>query len=131
MKKYIYFTLLIALSLLVCIATFAMLAGGALNAVVTNFAVSFPMCLLLCVIYYYTALRLNKIDFLCNHKTLRIVVNWLCCTVIGTALSTAARLIIGAEDDWRIATMTFILWNSLVILGIELYVSHKESTYFL
>lgn len=125
-KRYIYFILLIALSLMACIATFVQLAGGELSAAVFIFAINFPLCLLLCAVYYKMIFRLSRMAFFKKHRHLRIFVDWLFATAIGSAVSAIARILMGSDDNWLVSSMTFILWNSIVVLGVELYVYHRS-----
>lgn len=126
MRKYIYFILLIGLSLAACITTFVQLAGGQVSAAVFIFSINFPICLFLCTIYYKVIFRLARIPFFKSHRNLRIVVDWLCVTAIGSIVSLAGHHFIGSDAKDITITMTFILWNSIVLLGVELYVYHRS-----
>lgn len=126
MKKYIYFILLIALSLAACIATFVQLSGGRVSAAAFIFAINFPICLLLCVIYYKVIFRLSRKAFFKRHRNLRILVDWLCVTAIGSAISLIGHHLLDSTSSELTITLTFILWNSIVVLGVELYVYHRS-----
>lgn len=125
MNKYAYFSIVVATTLALCFATFALLSGKAASAI--GFAVNFPLCLLLCVVYYRIINAFTRIPFLCRHTSLRVVCDWLCATAIGLALSVAIRCAAGIEDDWDTSVMTFLLWNSMAVMGIELYVYHRSA----
>lgn len=126
MKKYVYFAMLIALSLAACIPTFVQLAGGKADAAVFIFGINFPVCLLLCVIYYKLIFRLSRIPFFKCHRRLRILSDWLCATTIGSLISIAGHRILNHTNSELTITLTFILWNSIVVLGVELYVYHRS-----
>lgn len=126
MKKYAYFVLLIALSLLACVATFVQLAGGRLSAAVFIFSINFPLCLLLCVVYYQVIIRLSRVPFFQHHRLLRILTDWLSATAIGATLSLVGHYILGSSSSALTVTLTFLLWNSTVVLGVELYVYHRS-----
>lgn len=126
MRKYLYFALLIALSLAACTATFVQLAGGRASAAMFIFGINFPICLLLCAIYYKVILRLSQTSFLRHHRYLRILVDWASVTVIGSVMSLAGHRLLGSTSSELTITLTFILWNSIVLLGVELYVYHRS-----
>lgn len=109
-----------------CIATFVQLAGGEFSAAVFIFAINFPLCLVLCAVYYKMVFRLSRMAFFNKHRHLRIFVDWLCATIIGSAVSAIARILMGSDDNWLVSSLTFILWNSIVVLGVELYVYHRS-----
>lgn len=127
MRKYLYFALLIALSLAACIATFVQLAGGRLSAAVFIFGVNFPICLLLCAIYYKVIFRLSRIPFFRRHRRLRLLVDWVCATAIGLSASFVGHQLIGSDAKELTVALTVILWNSIVVLGVELYVYHRSA----
>lgn len=126
MKKYLYFVLLIALSLMACIATFVQLTGGQLSVAVFTFSINFPICLLLCVVYYKVINHLCHISFFQRHHDLRILIDWFSATAIGTVVSLIGHHILGSDNSNLTVTLTFLLWNSTVVLGIELYVYHRS-----
>lgn len=104
--------------------TFVLLTGGEIGGMMKNFAISFPACIVLCAIYYGIISRLSHISFFVSHNAIRILADWLSTTAIGLGLMTLIRIIIGASNDWLSATMTFTLWNSMAMLGMELYIYH-------
>lgn len=124
MKKYLYFVLLIALSLMACIATFVQLAGGQLSAALITFSINFPICLLLCIVYYQVISRLSRIPFFQRHRARHILVDWSSATAIGASLSLLGHSLLGSSSNNLTVTLTFLLWNSTVVLGVELYVYH-------
>lgn len=126
MKRYIYFILLIALSLLVCIATFVLLVEGSVSAIATIFSINFPLCLILCFVYYKIILRLSSIPFFKRNRSVRIVVDWLCATVVCILLSLLGHRVVGATNSGLTIVLTVVLWNSLVVFGVELYVYHRS-----
>lgn len=126
MNKYVYFLLLIVVSLIVCIVTFMLLAGGAFADVAANFAVNFPSCLLLCVIYYKVMSHLRRVPFLRNNQSLRIVCDWLCAMAAGVVGLLVIRCVVDVNDDWHTQLMTFVLWNSLAVFGMELYFYNRS-----
>lgn len=124
MNKYAYLSIVVATTLLLCFATFALLSDKSASTLFIGMVANFPLCLLLCIINYTIIRRLAQLPLLSRHTSLRVAADWLCTTAIGCALSLALRVAIGADDDWRTPTMTFILWNSMAVMGIELYVYH-------
>lgn len=127
MRRFLYFAMLTALSLIVCIATFVSLAARDGEYVVTTFAVNFPLCLMLCVAYYHVSVRLSRLSFFRRNVALRVVADWSCATVIGVALNLAVRFALGFNGSDNIpVTMTFLLWNCIAVLGVELYVYHRS-----
>lgn len=109
-----------------CIATFVQLSGGQVSAAVFIFSLNFPLCLLLCAVYYKVIFRLSRTIFFKHHRHLRILVDWLCATAIGSAISLAGHHLLGSDASALTITMTFVLWNSIVVLGVELYVYHRS-----
>lgn len=126
MKKFLYLTVLTALSLLVCIATFASLAWRDSSVFVLTFAINFPMCLLLCVAYYYIVSRLSRVPTLRRNSALRVAADWLCATAVGAASNIVARYALNLDGNGSAVTMTFLLWNTMAVLGVELYVYHRS-----
>lgn len=125
-KTFLYFAVLTALSLIVCIGTFVSLAARDSVYVVRTFAVNFPLCLLLCVAYYHMALRLSRLSFMQRNSALRVAVGWLCATAVGIALNVVVRYAMGIAISAIDANMTFLLWNSMMVLGVELYIYHRS-----
>lgn len=124
MSKYAYFSVVVATTLVLCFATFTLLSGKTTEALLLDFAVNFPLCLILCTVYYRIIFRFYRISFLQRYTSLRVALDWLCATAIGGTLCLILRYAVGEHGDWRTSTMTFILWNSMAVLGIELYVYH-------
>lgn len=117
---------MIALSLAACIATFVQLTGGQISAAAFIFALNFPVCLLLCALYYKMIFRLSRVPFFKSHRHLRILVDWFCATAIGSAISLIGHHLLDSSSSELTLTLTFLLWNSIVVLGVELYVYHRS-----
>lgn len=126
MNKYAYFAIVVAVSLSLCLATFMLLAGKDMDGFVLNFIVNFPLGLIQCIISYTVINRLSQNCFLKRHTPLRIACDWLCTMAMGTVLSLASYYIIDTDGDWRKSLLTFYLWNSIVVMGIELYIYHRS-----
>lgn len=126
-KTFLYLAVLTALSLIVCVGTFVSLAARDGAYVVTAFAVNFPLCLLLCVAYYHTARRLSRLPLLRRNSVCRVTVGWLCATVVGVALNAVVRCAMGVGSSVAGGIMTFLLWNSVMVLGVELYIYHRSA----
>jgi len=125
-KAYLSFILLTALSLLICIVTFAFLAKSesVTRAVGINFLVNFPLCLLVCVIDYKLITWLHRLINVGHY--LRIICDLTLTLSIGTALPLLIRCLMGAWQEPLETMLTSLIWNSMVVMGIELIIYHKS-----
>lgn len=126
MSKYVALALIIALSLLACMATFALLAGSGIGSVLVGFGISYPACLLLCAAYYKMVSRLARVPMFRGHGAARVACDWLCATIVGVSVSMAARFAVAGGSNWQAGTMAFALWNSMAVLGVELLAYHQR-----
>lgn len=117
MNKYAYFSIVVATTLVLCFATFALLSGKPTDAMVIGFAINFPLCLLLCIVYYKIISVFSRVSFMQRHTPLRVACDWLCATAVGSLFSFTLRMAMGADGDWRKPTMTFVLWNSMAVMA--------------
>lgn len=90
------------------------------------FALNLPVCLLLCALYYKLIFRLSRVPFFKSHRHLRILVDGLSTFAIGLAISFVGHYLVDTSSNVLSITMTFLLWNSIVVLGVELYVYHRS-----
>lgn len=122
MKTLLFFALLTATSLLMCITAFALMAdnGDITQALTLCFAINFPLCLALSMLNY---------SIICHIKIKhgwRIVIDWLITSVIGLTCSALVNKAVGTEIYTITNAMSFIVWNSIVVFAIELYIYHKR-----
>lgn len=126
MGKYVYFTVLAALSLVACIATYMTISGNLHVGAALSFAMNFPACLLLCMAYYKLFVWFRHMRFFGGSVVLQAAADWLCATLIGALMVVAARILLGIDGGLSVGLMAFILWNSLAVLGVELYLYHRS-----
>lgn len=120
------FIILTALTLAVCITAFTLLAGnGSIGrSLAFNFLVSFPLCFGLSIVDYMLINRLHRAWK--RDSYFIIIIDWLLASVIGAAASVAVRLVMGMTEDLTEGIFTFLVWNSMIVMGIELFLYHKS-----
>lgn len=116
---------LTALSLLVCTTTFALLAKSesVTEAVKANFIVNFPLCLLVCAIDYWLITWLHGHTKGQHYK--RILCDITLTLAIGAALPLLVQQLIAPQKEPLETVLAFVTWNSMVVLGIEIFIYHK------
>lgn len=122
MKTLLFFALLTATSLLMCITTFALTAdnGNIAQALALCFAINFPLCLALSILDYYVICSIK------NKHAWHIAVDWLITSAIGLACSALVNKAVGTDTYTITNAMSFIVWNSIVVFAIELYIYHNR-----
>ena len=115
---------LTALSLMVCITTFTILAGNhtPCTSITKSLLVNFPLCLALSMFDYMLISRIRH-KWAAN-SYIHIAVDWLLTSVVGMAFSLLAKHIIGADTYILEGCMAFLVWNCMIVFGIELYIYH-------
>ena len=128
-KSIILFISLIAISLFLCISTFSLLANSSsykIENILSNFFLNMPICLIIGAIDYkvisilqknnskYSASHSVIIDFILLIGTLSIVVNYV------------LLLIFPGKFDILYQVLPMILWNSIIVLFIELFFYNKR-----
>lgn len=126
-KMLITLLLFTSVSLLLCIATFALLAGSrsVVSSIIRSFTISFPLGIIVTVIDY------KLITWLRNKNQLprwTSVITDLAVTLsLGCLLALIARMLTGYDNQDKTKVMlAFVVWHSIVILGIELLIYNKR-----
>lgn len=114
------FTLLTALTLLACITTFTVLSSSLRGEVIlSNFIFNMPAGLLIGLINYKIISYLHKYGR--RQNLWNIVADILVsCTLTGVPLAVFYRIFYNGQDILQ-QTIPVILWNSIIVLIIELF----------
>ncbi|WP_288207063.1 sensor histidine kinase [uncultured Parabacteroides sp.] len=128
-KTILLFVLLIAASLLMCILTFAILSGNENSQkIIQNFVYNMPVCFLIGVIDY----KIVNLSQQRKRKTtsIHIISDILLTALLIAILSGAANYLISLfrshEFNLMKSVLPIILWNSIIVLFIEIFFYHKR-----
>lgn len=120
--------LLIAVSLVVCITAFLLLAGHVEvgRPLLRNFLISFPPALALGLLNYWLISRLSRIRRLGRW---RIGLDWLLTSALGLSLSLLLRRLVGGADTSSLLEvgLPFLVWNSMVVFGLEAAFYYRQA----
>lgn len=125
------FLFLVCFSMWVCITTFVLLAGKShpASSIWKNFWQSLPLCFLAALADY--AILGCKVKSTAVRPLVRLVLRWgLCSLGAGMLVSAASFLFVWGKRIEMQNVLTFLLWNSLIVGGIEIwlrYLHGKES----
>lgn len=131
-KSIILFILLIAISLFLCISTFSLLANSSsykIGNVLSNFFLNMPMCLIIGVIDYKVISILQKHNSK-QSASQSIIIDFILTAILIATLSIVVNyvvlLILPGKFDILYQALPMILWNSIIVLFIELFFYNKR-----
>lgn len=121
-----YLALFTAVSMLICILAFTMLGRNQEigMSLMFNFLINFPMCVLICLMDYKLIQWRNRKNHLRNG--FNIMTDWILSLLAGIVALLLIRWLTGYDNDVLGGVLTFIVWNSITILGIELYLFQRS-----
>ena len=131
-KSIILFILLIAISLFLCISTFSLLANSSsykIGNVLSNFFLNMPMCLIIGVIDYKVISILQKHNSK-QSASQSIIIDFILTAILIATLSIVVNyvvlLILPGKFDILYQALPMVLWNSIIVLFIELFFYNKR-----
>lgn len=122
MRHVLFFTLFLVASLAMCTLAFLLLSGNSsvMTALLANLAASCPLSLLVCVIDYQLIRRIG-VD-----TSWRMIACYLSTSLVGIVLVVLSMLILEPKSDIAKSVATFLVWNSILTLGMEIYLYHRR-----
>ena len=131
-KSIILFISLIAISLFLCISTFSLLANSSsykIENILSNFFLNMPICLIIGAIDYkvISILQKNNSKYSASHSVIIdfILTALLICT-LSIVVNYVLLLIFPGKFDILYQVLPMILWNSIIVLFIELFFYNKR-----
>ena len=130
-KSIILFISLIAISLFLCISTFSLLANSSykIENILSNFFLNMPICLIIGAIDYkvISILQKNNSKYSASHS---VIIDFILTALLIGTLSIVANyvllLIFPGKFDILYQVLPMILWNSIIVLFIELFFYNKR-----
>ena len=131
-RSIILFILLIAISLFLCISTFSLLANSSsykIENVLSNFFLNMPICLIIGGIDYKVISILQKYNS--KHSASQsIIIDFVLTAILIATLSIVVNyvvlLILPGKFDILYQVLPMVLWNSIIVLFIELFFYDKR-----
>lgn len=122
MRRFLFFVLFIVASLTMCTLAFLLLSGNisVMSSLLTNLAVSIPLSLLVCVIDYQLIRRIGV------ETSWRMVACYLATSLVGVVLVMPVTFVLEPKSDVPKSIDTFLIWNSILTLGMEIYLYHRR-----
>ena len=131
-KSIILFISLIAISLFLCISTFSLLANSSsykIENILSNFFLNMPICLIIGAIDYkvISILQKNNSKYSASHS---VIIDFILTALLIGTLSIVVNyvllLIFPGKFDILYQVLPMILWNSIIVLFIELFFYNKR-----
>ena len=130
-KSIILFISLIAISLFLCISTFSLLANSSsykIENILSNFFLNMPICLIIGAIdYTVISIQKNNSKYSASHS---VIIDFILTALLIGTLSIVVNyvllLIFPGKFDILYQVLPMILWNSIIVLFIELFFYNKR-----